>query len=199
MIAAARYVARHGILGDVVECGVWRGGSTMAAALALLEQGDTERCLWLYDTYVGMVDAGPEDRSVTGMKAQAHLTALQRRRRGWDAAGLDIVQANLATTGYPTKHLRFVVGRVEEAIPGQIPDRIALLRLDTDFYSSTRHELIHLYPRLVPGGILIIDDYGHWGGCRRAVDEYFAGQRVFLHRIDYTGRLLVKPPSSLQD
>jgi hypothetical protein len=91
--------------------------------------------------------------------------------------------------------VHFVRGRVEDTIPGTVPERIALLRLDTDWYASTRHELIHLYPRLVPGGILIIDDYGHWQGARKATDEFLAGlpTPVFLQRLDYTGRLAVKP------
>ena len=84
---------------------------------------------------------------------------------------------------------------VEETIPAQAPARIALLRLDTDWYVSTRHELEHLWPRLVSGGICIIDDYGHWSGSRQAVDEYLAEHdlQVLMHRLDYTGRLIVKP------
>jgi hypothetical protein len=191
MIAATRHIARHRIPGDVVECGVWRGGSMIAAALALLEERDTTRTLWLSATYAGKVTAEPRDQSDTGIDAPRHLAKLRAAGKGWDAASLPDVQANLASTSY--RQVRYVVGPVESTIPAEIPDRIALLRLDTDFYASTAHELSHLYPRLVPGGILIIDDYGHWAGCREAVDEYFAGQPVFLHRIDYTGRLLVKP------
>ena len=90
--------------------------------------------------------------------------------------------------------MRFVPGRVEETIPEAAPERIAVLRLDTDWYESTRHELEHLFPRLAVGGVLIIDDYGHWQGARRAVDEYLAasGARLLLSRIDYTGRMAVK-------
>ncbi|HYM86681.1 MAG TPA: TylF/MycF/NovP-related O-methyltransferase, partial [Pseudoxanthomonas sp.] len=74
------------------------------------------------------------------------------------------------------------------------PECIALLRLDTDWYESTRHEMIHLFPRLCVGGVLILDDYGHWLGARRAVDEYLGEHNVplFLQRIDYTGRYAVK-------
>ena len=84
---------------------------------------------------------------------------------------------------------------VEDTIPNQAPKEIALLRLDTDWYESTLHELEHLYPRLVSGGVLIIDDYGHWRGAREAVDEYIDKHKLklFLTRIDYTGRLCVKP------
>ena len=96
----------------------------------------------------------------------------------------------MASTGYGT--VKYVVGPVEETIPSNAPEQIALLRLDTDWYESTRHEMQHLYPRLSDGGVLIIDDYGHWQGARRAIDEYFAGQPTLLSRIDYTGRLAIK-------
>jgi O-methyltransferase len=91
-------------------------------------------------------------------------------------------------------HVRLVKGKVEDTVPKNAPEKIALLRLDTDWYESTRRELVHLFPRLVPGGVLIIDDYGHWQGARKAVDEYIAGNQVkiLLNRVDYTGRIGVK-------
>ena len=88
--------------------------------------------------------------------------------------------------------VHLIAGRVEETLPAKAPDRLALLRLDTDFYASTSHELAHLYPRLSAGGVLILDDYGAWQGARQAVDEYFEDAAVLLHRLDWTGRLLVK-------
>jgi hypothetical protein len=104
------------------------------------------------------------------------------------------VQRNLAGTGYDLASVKFIKGKVEETIPAHAPARIALLRLDTDWYESTRHELAHLFPRLVPGGVLILDDYGHWQGSRRAVDEYMAehGIPILLNRVDYTARIAVK-------
>jgi hypothetical protein len=83
---------------------------------------------------------------------------------------------------------------VEETLPTHVPERIALLRLDTDWYESTHHELVHLFPLLSPGGILIVDDYGHWAGARKAVDDYLAANApgLYLHRVDYTVRLAVK-------
>ena len=96
--------------------------------------------------------------------------------------------------GYPAERIHFVQGKVEETIPRVLPERIALLRLDTDWYESTRHELIHLYPKLCAGGVLVLDDYGHWQGSRKAVDEWMAqtGTRMLLNRVDYTGRIAVK-------
>lgn len=83
---------------------------------------------------------------------------------------------------------------VEDTVPADAPDTISILRLDTDWYTSTRHELTHLYPRLSSGGVLIIDDYGYWQGSRTAVEEFLAetGARLLLTRIS-AGRLAVKP------
>jgi hypothetical protein len=110
-------------------------------------------------------------------------------------ATLPEVRATLARTGHADDRLHLVPGLVEETIPAQVPDRIALLRLDTDWEASTAHELAHLWPRVAPGGVLIVDDYGHWRGARRAVDAYFHGREdaPLLLRVDYTGRVSVRP------
>ena len=166
----------------------------MAAALSLLELGE-RRTLHLFDTFEGMPPPGELDRDIAGATA-AGLLAAEDRRTGdtWALSPLEDVRANLLSTGYPADRIRFVPGRVEETIPAQAAAEIAILRLDTDWYGSTRHELEHLFPRLAVGGVLIIDDYGHWQGARRAVDEYLAatGARLFLARIDYTARLAIK-------
>ena len=173
----------------------------MAVALRILDEGMNARDLWLYDTFEGMTDPTEEDiRARDGLSAaekfDAARTAYPQDRSDWfwAEASLEDVRANLSSTGYPDELINYVEGPVETTIPGTVPEQIALLRLDTDWYESTRHELEHLYPRLAVGGVLIIDDYGHWQGARRAVDEYLAatGARLFLSRIDYTGRLAVK-------
>jgi AcrR family transcriptional regulator len=135
------------------------------------------------------------DVAVHGESAKELYAGLQKSSEGWCKATLEDVQATMSQSGYPASRIHYVRGRVEDTIPGTIPGQIAVLRLDTDWYESTRHELEHLYPRLVRGGILMIDDYGHWQGARRATDEYLkvAAPGVFLHRIDYTGREMVKP------
>jgi O-methyltransferase len=192
---AVRHVHAASVPGDVVECGVWRGGSSMLAALTLDSLGDRERRIWLYDTFEGMPPPADVDRSLTGQHAKELLErtdAAGERTRA--VAGLDEVKSNLATTGYPTERLHFVEGMVEDTIPAVAPEEISILRIDTDWYESTRHELLHLWPRLSPGGVLIVDDYGHWQGARRAVDEFLATvEPVLLQRIDYTGRLALKP------
>jgi len=197
LIQGVRYISATAIPGDIVECGVWRGGSMMAAARTLIECGDKERELYLFDTFEGMSAPGAKDVDLEGRPAGELLREQDRNdpRSAWCYATLDDVQATMAGTGYAAARMHFVKGKVEETIPGSAPARIAILRLDTDWYESTRHELEHLYPRLVPGGVLIIDDYGHWTGCRQAVDEYFAEHKlqVLLNRVDYTGRIAVKP------
>jgi len=195
LIHAVRHLVRIGIPGCFVECGVWRGGSTMAAALTLAQEGDTDRDLYLFDTFEGMSHPTDADKTADGTLASTHL---QRQKKGtgtWAYAGIDDVRANMVSTNYPQDRVHFVQGPVEQTIPAHSPPApIALLRLDTDWYESTKHEMVHLFPLLREGGVLIVDDYGHWQGARKAIDEYLAEQarREYLHRIDYTGRLLVK-------
>jgi O-methyltransferase len=189
---AVEYVIRRGVPGDFVECGVWRGGSSMAVALTLLRLGVNNRRLWLYDTFGAMRPAGEHDRDYAGRPMAAG--ALDEVNNSAHTAGLTLseVRSAMTTTGYPPEQVTYVEGLVEETIPRSAPERIAPLRLDTDWYESTRHELVELYPRLERGGVLIVDDYGHFAGARRAVDEYFAREPILLGRIDYTGRMAVK-------
>jgi O-methyltransferase len=190
LIRAVQYAVS--LEGEFVECGVWKGGSMMAVALSLLNLGRTDRVLRLYDTFEGMSAPTEKDVRYDGIQVAELLKSADTDAWIWARAGLDVVKQNLESTGYPSSQIKYVAGKVEETIPSDVPEKICLLRLDTDWYESTRHELVHLYPQLVSGGILIIDDYGHYRGAKKAVDEYF-GQSVFLHRIDYTGRLLLKP------
>jgi O-methyltransferase len=198
-ISAVNHIVSNQIQGAIVECGVWRGGSSMAMAMALLARGDTGRNLWFYDTFEGMTEPTPFDKLHSGLPAVELLNGAKQNEIKENSlvlaySALEDVRKNVGSTGYTESLLHFVKGPVEQTIPARLPGPIAILRLDTDWYESTRHELQHLFPLLVPGGILIIDDYGHWLGARRAVDEYFGG-RAFLHRIDYTGRLLLKDHS----
>ena len=199
MIEAVKYVIKYDIPGGIVECGVWRGGSMMATALTLQAYGDTGRDLYLYDTFEGMTPPTDRDRTLAGRSALNILEASPTGTGTWCVASLDDVRRNLYSTGYPKDKIHFIKGAVEETIPTAIPEHISILRLDTDWYESTKHELLHLYPRLNDRGVLIIDDYGHWQGARAAVDEYFS-QRTepyFFHRIDYTGRIMVRGGSSI--
>jgi hypothetical protein len=195
MIEALRYIDRAGVPGEIVESGVWRGGSMQAAALTLQSCGDTERELHLFDTFEGMPPPSDSDvRLKDGRTAKDLLDESNRDNRIWAIASLDDVKQGMAETDYPAEKIFYHQGRVEETIPGEAPERIALLRLDTDWYESTRHELNHLYDRLSPGGVLIIDDYLYWEGARRATDEWLeeTGKTLFLVPLEL-GRILVKP------
>lgn len=191
---AVEYVVVNDIPGDIVECGVWRGGSMMAAALRLLQLGDQKRHLYLCDTFEGMTDPQEVDRDPRHRSAWEWMRSVATDGKRALAQSLEEVQRNMASTGFPDARIHYVKGPVEETLPNAAPDQISILRLDTDWYESTRHELIHLYPRLAVGGILILDDYGYWRGARKAVDEYIAEHRLrlYLHRIDHSGRLAVK-------
>lgn len=195
---AVRYLEAAGVPGAIVECGVWRGGSMMAAAYTLRQLGSAGRRLLLFDTFAGMPPPDQRDVAYTGESAAERMARSDRAdpRSVWAEAPLADVRANMARTGYPAAQIAYLPGKVEETLPAAAPEQIALLRLDTDWYASTRHELEHLFPRIAPGGVLIIDDYGHWRGARRALDEYLDahGVRLLLSRIDYTGRIAVIPP-----
>ena len=192
---AVNYVISAGIAGDFVECGVWKGGSVMMIAETLLSRHVSDRSIHLFDTFQGMPAPSDLDEDYHGTKA-AELLARGDRATSltWAIASMNEVRANLALTDYPPVHFKLVPGDVLETLPAAAPERIALLRLDTDWYQSTRHELETLFERVEPRGVVIIDDYGHYQGSRKATDEFLARQRTryFLHRIDYTGRLIIK-------
>jgi hypothetical protein len=192
---AVEYIVRRELPGNVVECGVWRGGSMMAAALALLHLKETARSIYLFDTYEGMTSPTQKDKRVgLDLSASAMLAAAPHSHVLWGISQIDEVKANLRSTGYPAERIHFIKGPVEHTIPGHAPDQICLLRLDTDWYESTRHELFHLYPRLCTGGVLIVDDYGWWEGQRKATDEYISKHNLALLtiRIDPCAMITIK-------
>lgn len=202
LVEAVRYCLAAKIPGSFAECGVWRGGSVLTMILTLQDCGVTDRDIYLFDTFQGMTEPSENDlSSIEPGALETWREAASRGERAWsdlfDPASFseEGVRDLLASTGYPSERLHFVRGPVEETVPAAAPEHLALLRLDTDWYESTRHEMQHLYPRLVSRGVLIIDDYGHWEGARRAVDEYFTahGPPVLLTPVDYTARLSVKP------
>jgi O-methyltransferase len=194
LVSSVRFHSRNDLKGAIAECGVWKGGSMMAVALTLIDEGDTGRDLYLYDTYEGMSEPTAEDVSFDGELAAKILDKTPKGQGFWCYSSLEEVAENIRSTGYPMDRVHFIKGMVEETIPHQNPPALALLRLDTDWYESTKHELKHLFPLLAEGGTLIIDDYGHWQGARKAVDEFLEAlpEKYFLHRIDATGRMLIK-------
>ncbi len=199
---AVRYAVAAGLPGAFVECGVWRGGSSLAVVRTLLGLGVDDRDIYMFDTFEAMPAPGPQDVDLLGVAASEYHAMLERGddydHETYDFLPFESVQALLTGTGYPAARLHFVKGLVEDTVPGAAPDQIALLRLDTDYYSSTRHELVELYPRIAAGGVLLVDDYGHFRGCQQAVDEYLGelaarGQHLLLTRVDYSARVAVVP------
>ena len=167
----------------------------MAVASTLLRLGDVQRDLYLFDTFAGMPVPGEKDVDSSEEKAEITWKKLSRKDHNqWCYCPLEKVQANMARVGYNSAKFHFVKGLVEETIPDLAPQEISLLRIDTDWYSSVKHLLVHLFPKISPGGVIIIDDYGHWEGARQATDEYLKEQkiRLLLNRLDYTGRIGVK-------
>jgi hypothetical protein len=200
LMNATKYIVEHRIEGDFVECGVWRGGSMMVVARTLMKMGDTSRQLYLYDTFTGMTPPSEKDKRFDGKSADQVYSEAAKTNGKWCFADTEDVRRNLLSTGYPEGNIHLVEGKVEETIPLTLPSRICLLRLDTDWYESTRHELTHLYPNLVRNGVLILDDYGHWQGVQQATDEYFNQFAVkpFLQRVDYAGRIAIKTEGGIQ-
>lgn len=201
LYCSVEYIFSNDIKGSFVECGVWRGGSSMLIAKMLHNRNVNDRKIYLYDTFEGMSEPTNNDIDLRGSSASALLKENVNNKNDsvWCLADLSDVQKNLRLTSFPEENLVYVKGKVEDTIPEIVPDNnIALLRLDTDWYDSTKHELIFLYPKLEQNGVLIIDDYGHWEGCRKAVDEYFSEKKewILLNRVDYTGRVAIKTSAS---
>jgi O-methyltransferase len=194
-IMACRYVAERDIQGDFVECGVWRGGNSIIAA-DVFKNLASRRGVWLFDTFAGMTAPTAADVDSRGESAdEKYAHSMRGDYNEWCYAPLEEVQANFSKVGLLTERVKFVKGDVAKTLSGsaEMPGVISVLRLDTDWYESTKVELEILYPKLAIGGVLIIDDYGHWGGSRKAVDEYFANRsRPFLQYIDHTARIGIK-------
>ncbi len=188
------YVVRARIPGDIVECGVWRGGSMMLVAATLLALGDTSRTIYLFDTFEGHPLPDPEkDIDIFGnpvVDGAANRTSDQGS--DWGYVSIDEVRANMASTGYPADKVVFVKGMVEKTAAPNAPAQLSIVRLDTDWFASAQVALRTFWPRLSRRGVLILDDYGHYPGQRRAVEEYFSNLPVLLHRVDYSGRTVVK-------
>lgn len=194
LFSSSKYVVTNGIPGAIVQCGTWRGGSARLILETLRMSLDMNRDVYLYDTFEGMPQPGPEDRHGATNEPATQIIHRHPSSGRWLSVPEQVVWSTVVASGYPTEKFRLIKGLVEETVPGTVPERIALLHLDTDWYSSTRHELVHLFPRLSTGGVIVIDDYGGWKGARKATDEYFAstGEAILLARVDWTCRVGVK-------
>lgn len=194
-----QHIIKSKVPGDLVECGVWRGGCCMLMTLTAQQLETPHRQLWMYDTYTGMTEPGPNDIKHNGEPAHDEWAKNQADDHNkWCYAQLDEVRRNMATTGYAPSLFRFVQGKVEDTIPAHLPERISLLRLDTDWYDSTYHELTHMYPLLSPNGVIIFDDFYFWKGQGQAAQRYFQEQNIHLNLMHTTtGAMAIKTPDAL--
>lgn len=187
---ALEYIKDNNIDGDLVECGVWKGGNILGMCEYLNYNNILNRKVWAYDTFKGMTP--PEDVDID--KDNRFAKDIVHEPIFFCESPLEEVKNNVSKSSFPKENIEYIVGDVSETldIEENLPKKISLLRLDTDWYKSTRKELEILYPRLSIGGILIVDDYGHWKGSRKAVDEYFANTNTVAKQIDYTGIIIQK-------
>jgi hypothetical protein len=185
LINAIEYTLEKGIPGDFVECGVWKGGNIMTMILVLQKHNEKRR-IWLYDTFEGMSEPTEEDVH-RGKDAQSMMDKNPFIKC---IAPIDAVRKAVGSLNYEGE-LVYVKGKVEDTIPEMMPKTIGLLRLDTDWYESTAHELKHLYPLLKEEGVMIVDDYNFWDGSTKAVNEYFTEGKN-LSRLSTCGVLTIK-------
>lgn len=196
-LMTCKHAVEQGIEGDFVECGVWRGGNALIAAKIFQMYGVNKK-VYLFDTYEGMTTPTEKDkRASDGVLAIDKFRAKQAATHNeWCYASLEDVQRNFEEYGVRGENTIFVKGDVRQTLleSSNVPEKICVLRLDTDWYESTKVELEVLYPRLSLGGALMLDDYGHWAGAREATDEYFElnRNRPYFQYIDYAGRVAVK-------
>jgi len=190
---AVRYLVAASVPGAMVECGVWKGGSMMAVAYTLQDLEAADRDLYLFDIFEDAMPRATEvdvTRDGTRLKDEADAQAAPY----WNFATEAEVKSNMTSTGYPDSLVNFVRGPVEQTLSERAPEQCALIRLDTDLYESTKHELESLYPRLAHGGVIIVDDYGSHQGVKKAVDEFNTSlpKPLFFVRVDEAGRVAVK-------
>jgi hypothetical protein len=194
LAVACKYLSLRRVEGDIVESGVWRGGSALVCAY-FLRAGQS---LYLFDTYAGMTRPGKEDFRIGENDNSNTLKKWSSLKDGetsnWVKATLNEVQRNFDKFDLLNNRIQFIEGKVEETIPKVIlPRKLALVRIDTDFYSSTKIALEIFWPKLSPGGILILDDYAHWDGARRAADEFFAeSPQLMIPIAGGGGRIIIK-------
>ena len=195
-LMAVKYVCNSKIEGDFVECGVWRGGNSIIA-LKIIGILNASKNVWMYDTFEGMTEPTQYDyENDSGINAIDEYKLNERDNHSeWCYASIEDVQENIKEFSEVSK-INLIKGDIVNTlnIQSNLPKKISVLRLDTDWFESTKKELEVLYPLLSIGGVLIIDDYGHWGGCKKAVDEYFEkiGKKPLLIPSDYTGRICIK-------
>lgn len=196
IIQAMNHIKKNGIKGDLVECGVYKGGNIILFDY-LNKKFSLNKQIYAFDTFEGMSEPGDHDIDLKNKSAKLTKNNYEDHNIKWCYSSLDEVKKNIVKfNSHISNNFKFIKGDVIKTLNNKnnLPEKISLLRLDTDFYESTKKELEILYPKLEKNGVLIIDDYGHWQGAKKAVDEYFNTKNNFhwFHRIDYASRLFIK-------
>tara|TARA_E500000178_G_C16992251_1_gene741407 strand:+ start:122 stop:838 length:717 start_codon:yes stop_codon:yes gene_type:complete len=193
LIQSCNYVFEKNISGDFVECGVWKGGNIILMK-EMMKKNQNFKKIFCYDTFEGMPRPSKEDAKYNGKDALNIFNEHKEKNKGFCSSPLEEVKENIIRSSGNIDDILFIEGMVEKTLldESNLPEKISILRLDTDFYESTKIEMEILFPRLVNNGILIIDDYGFWKGAKQAIDEYFKDKKPFLIRIDHSCRLLIK-------
>lgn len=171
----AKRIEIENIPGDVIECGVCNGG-TAALLASFATRSRLDRTTWLLDSFEGMPPTTAED----GEAANAHI--------GKEVGDIERVKRALARVGADMSRVRIVPGWFQDTFPSVSASQIALLNIDADWYASVKLCLETFYDRVATGGFVSLDDYGHWPGCRKAVDEFFQARELpyKLQQVDYT-------------
>lgn len=192
LIQSFHHVRQESLVGDFVECGVWKGGNIILLK-KLIEKFNLKKNIYGFDTFEGMVEPTFYDVNYNNKSAKKMFDEHKKKDIGFAMCSLDDVKRNIKKNT-KTDNIFLIKGKVENTLKNKkkLPKNISILRLDTDFYQSTKIELEILFPRLVKGGVLIVDDYGFWKGAKKAVDEYFCDYRQFMHYVDHSCRLLIK-------
>jgi len=195
LIQALEYVAHYKLEGDLVECGVWKGGNIVIYK-KFIEENSIKKNIYAFDTFEGMADPDQDDYVIgNDMSAKSLLDKDKKKiTNDWGLCSLENVKHNISQRTENLDNIFFIKGKVEETLLNEknLPEKISILRLDTDFYKSTKIELEILYEKVSKGGVIIIDDYGHWAGSKKAVDEFFKEKFVWMHYVDYACRLIIK-------
>jgi O-methyltransferase len=186
---AINYILNNNIEGVIIECGV-ESGNFEHIWINELMKNNAVRDIYLYDTFAGLVEPTEHDYTCKDAKLysmnkyQVHScwesNIINEKINKWCYTPLEKVQNRLNSTGYPQDRLHYVVGDVMETLKDKnnIPEKIAILRLDTDWYESSKYELEQMYDNVVTGGVIIFDDYYHWEGQRKATDEFFSSRNI---------------------
>ena len=184
------YTQKSGVIGDIVEIGCWAGGALAMSALTLSGLRQDKIKIWGYDTFNGHNKPSQDEYDVWG-KNQADVFS-ELNGKDWAKVDIDTVKNNLKEIGIDSKSYKLIEGKIEETSNKYFPDNISILRIDVDWYEPTIISLNKFYPLISRYGILIIDDYGHHSGSKKAVDQYFSNKNIKFFHIDYSCIACVK-------